>query len=159
MAAAFTFGSLGDIVQLSQIAIQLGRAIGFGRAAIGESAAEYQEIRNDLDIFVVVTYEQHEPSAYLEVLDRVSRSVVDQCASHIQDALNHFQSRYQNSLHRGGSGEKIKDVFKKSRMDQEREGPAAMSTREMARRHPKAVTMHASYSSVLLTMFLMILMR
>lgn len=52
MAAAFTFGSLGDIVQLSQIAIQLGRAIGFGRAAIGESAAEYQEIRNDLDIFV-----------------------------------------------------------------------------------------------------------
>lgn len=119
MAAAFTFGSLGDIIQLSHIAIQLGRAIGFGRGAIGESAAEYQEIRHDLDIFVgilmqvVATYEQRESSAYLEVLENVSRSVIDQCASHIKDALDHFRSRYQNSLHQGGSGKKTKDVFKK----------------------------------------------
>ncbi|KAJ2985684.1 hypothetical protein NUW58_g5402 [Xylaria curta] len=119
MEVALTFGSLGDIIQLFQIAIQLVRAIGFGRGAIGESAAKYQELRNDLDIFVrilmqvVATYEQHESSPYLEGLDNVSKCVVNQCTSDIQDAFDYFQSRYQNSLHPGGSGKKIKDVFKK----------------------------------------------
>ncbi|KAM0440867.1 hypothetical protein ACHAPT_000169 [Fusarium lateritium] len=117
MEVALTFGSLGDIIQLCQLAIQLGKAV--GGAAGGESAKEYQELGDDLDSFVrilmqvVETYESHESSHYLEGLDHASRCVVNQTASLIQDALDHFQSRYKNCLHPGGSGSKVKDVYKK----------------------------------------------
>ena len=50
---ALTFGSIGDILQLCQVSIQLGRAIGLGcGAAGGESSKEYLELRDDLDVFV-----------------------------------------------------------------------------------------------------------
>lgn len=53
MELALTFGSLGDIIQLCQLAIQLGRAVGVGcGAAGGDSAREYQLVRDDLHIFV-----------------------------------------------------------------------------------------------------------
>lgn len=55
MDIAFTFGSLGDIIQLCQLAIQLGRAVGIGGAAVnGNSCQEYQQLRDDLDLFVGV---------------------------------------------------------------------------------------------------------
>lgn len=138
MEVALTFGSVGDIIQLCQLAVQLGRAVGMGCGAVGESAKEYQELRHDLSFFVrilmqvkptlpglqvklltdylpqvVETFERHESSTYLADLDRTSKSVVNQTASLIQDALDHFQSRYKNSLHPGGSGKKLKDVYKK----------------------------------------------
>ena len=52
MEVALTFGSLGDIIQLCQLAIQLGRAVGVGCGAVGESVKEYQELRDDLDFSV-----------------------------------------------------------------------------------------------------------
>ncbi|RSM18958.1 hypothetical protein CDV31_002281 [Fusarium ambrosium] len=119
MEVALTFGSLGDIIQLCQLAIQLGRAVGVGCGADGESPREYQELCEDLNFFVrilmqvVATYEKHESSTYLTGLDQASKSVVDQTASLIQDNLDHFQSRYKNSLQPGGSGKKWKDVYKK----------------------------------------------
>ncbi|WAO84146.1 Hypothetical protein NCS54_00135200 [Fusarium falciforme] len=119
MEAALTFGSLGDIIQLCQLAIQLGRAVGVGCGAVGESSKEYQELREDLNFFVriltqvVATYEKHESSTYLADLDQASKSVVNKTASLIQDALDHFQSRYKSSLHPGGSGKKLKDAYKK----------------------------------------------
>lgn len=55
MEVALTFGSLGDIIELVQLAIKLGRAIGVGTAALnGTSAKEYQELRHDLDVLVDV---------------------------------------------------------------------------------------------------------
>lgn len=52
MEVALTFGSLGDIIQLCQIAVQLGRAVGVGCGAPGQSVEEYRELRDDLDFFV-----------------------------------------------------------------------------------------------------------
>ena len=53
MDIALTFGSVGDIIQVCQIALQLGRAIGVGHgAASGESSKEYQALQADLNIFV-----------------------------------------------------------------------------------------------------------
>ncbi|PQK09626.1 hypothetical protein BB8028_0001g16950 [Beauveria bassiana] len=55
MEVALTFGSLGDIIELVQLSIKLGRAIGVGTAAVnGNSAKEYQELRHDLDVLVSV---------------------------------------------------------------------------------------------------------
>lgn len=55
MEVALTFGSLGDIIQLCQLAIQLGRAVGVGcGAAGGGSTREYQHLRHDLDVLVRV---------------------------------------------------------------------------------------------------------
>lgn len=52
MELALTFGSVGDIIQLCQLAIQLRRAIGAGCNGIGESAIEYRELREELDTLV-----------------------------------------------------------------------------------------------------------
>ncbi|EXU97164.1 hypothetical protein X797_009783 [Metarhizium robertsii] len=114
MEVALTFGSLGDIIQLCQLAIQLGRAVGVGcGAAGGASTREYQHLRHDLDVLVVATYQQHELSPCLQVLDDVSKSVVDECASLIQDILQHLRSRYGGSLGAEGSGKKIRDIVKR----------------------------------------------
>ncbi|KAM3461342.1 hypothetical protein NHJ6243_005126 [Beauveria neobassiana] len=81
MEVALTFGSLGDIIELVQLSIKLGRAIGVGTAAVnGNSAKEYQELRHDLDVLVsvlmqvVATYQQHELGTPLHVLDSVIKN-------------------------------------------------------------------------------------
>lgn len=52
MEVGLAFGSVGDIIQLCQLAIKLKRAIGAGCHGIGESAEEYQELREELDNLV-----------------------------------------------------------------------------------------------------------
>ncbi|KAH7254936.1 hypothetical protein MRS44_016409 [Fusarium solani] len=119
MEVALTFGSLGDIIAICQVAVQLGRAIGVGSGVVGESAKEYQDFREDLDAFVrilmqvVATYQQHEFSPYLDGLDKAVKSVIDQCGSLIQDTLEHIQPKYHESLRIGGSGKKINDIYRK----------------------------------------------
>ncbi len=51
MDFSLTFGSLGDIIAVCQLTIQLGRALGVGAAS---SATSYQALRKDLDTFVQV---------------------------------------------------------------------------------------------------------
>ncbi|KAK8062324.1 hypothetical protein PG997_014421 [Apiospora hydei] len=51
MEVALTFGSVGDIIAICQIAIQLSRALGVGCAEASGSAKEYQDLRKDLDAF------------------------------------------------------------------------------------------------------------
>ncbi|RSL41160.1 hypothetical protein CEP53_012924 [Fusarium sp. AF-6] len=119
MEVALTFGSLGDIIAICQVAVQLGRAIGIGSGVVGESAKEYQDFCEDLDAFVrilmqvVATYQQHEFSPYLDGLDNATKSVIDQCGSLIQDTLAHIQPKYHDSLSSGGSGKKINDIYRK----------------------------------------------
>ncbi|KAJ2975276.1 hypothetical protein NQ176_g5608 [Zarea fungicola] len=107
---------LGDIIQLCQLAIQLGRAVGIGGAAVnGNSCQEYQQLRDDLDLFVgvVATFQQHEFNPCIQVLDNVSKSVVQKCTTLIHDTLDHLQARYGSSLTKGGSGNKARDVIKR----------------------------------------------
>ncbi len=52
MEVALTFGSLGDIIAICQLAVQLSRALGLGCTAVGGSAKEYQGLREDLSLFV-----------------------------------------------------------------------------------------------------------
>ncbi|KAH7146239.1 hypothetical protein EDB81DRAFT_486124 [Dactylonectria macrodidyma] len=119
MEFALTFGSLGDIIAVCQVAVQLGRAISLGSGAVGDSAKEYQDLRDDLDSFVrilmqvVATYQQHELSPYLDGLDKATESVIDQCGSLIQDTLEHVHPKYHCSLRVGGSGKKIRDTYRK----------------------------------------------
>lgn len=65
MEVALTFGSLGDIIQLCQLAIQLGRAVGVGCGAVSESAKEYQRVRDDLDTFVHILMQARAPNPSL----------------------------------------------------------------------------------------------
>lgn len=58
-------------------------------------------------------YEQHELSPFLQGLDTVTRSVVHQCAALIQEALEHLQSRYSNTLCIEGSHKRIKDIYRR----------------------------------------------
>lgn len=55
MEVALTFGSLGDIVQVCQLAIQLGRAVGVGCGApVSGSVTDYRQVRENLDNFIQV---------------------------------------------------------------------------------------------------------
>lgn len=51
MEVGLTLGSLGDIIAVCQIAIQLGRAIGDSQYG---SAKSYQDLTKELDMFVKV---------------------------------------------------------------------------------------------------------
>jgi hypothetical protein len=51
MEVALTFGSLGDIIAILQLSVQLGRPLGLGCQTAGSSAKQYQALRNDLDLF------------------------------------------------------------------------------------------------------------
>ncbi|KAI0005667.1 hypothetical protein F4779DRAFT_597903 [Xylariaceae sp. FL0662B] len=113
MEAALTFGSVGDIIALCQIAIQLGRALA------GNSAKEYRDLRQDLDVFigilveVVAAYQQFESNPWLDGLNSATQSVVDQCTPLIKETLDRLQMRYGDSLQAAGSGKKVKDIYKK----------------------------------------------
>lgn len=51
MEATLTFGSIGDIIAVCQLAVQLGKVLGVGAAS---SAGIYEALRKDLDTFVQV---------------------------------------------------------------------------------------------------------
>lgn len=54
MEVALTFGSLGDIIAVCQLCVQLSRALGLGCKAAGGSAKEYRELRRELGLFVQI---------------------------------------------------------------------------------------------------------
>lgn len=60
-----------------------------------------------------MTYQEREYSADVNGLDNVTRSVVGECAGLVEEALEHFGTRYHDSLQEGGSGNKLRDAFKK----------------------------------------------
>jgi hypothetical protein len=63
---------------------------------------------------VVSTYQQQENSIYLSELDRITKAVVEECASSIEGALRRFRDKYHGSLHHAeGSGSKLYDGYKK----------------------------------------------
>lgn len=66
MEVALTFGSVGDIIQLCQLAIQLKRAIGAGCNSVGESAIEYQELRDELDTLVRILMQVRDSAVTLD---------------------------------------------------------------------------------------------
>jgi hypothetical protein len=57
MSAAFTFGSLGDIIAVTQLVYQLAKALDHSRG----SAREYQELRKDVDLFGQILVEVRSP--------------------------------------------------------------------------------------------------
>ena len=57
MDVALTFGSVGDILTICEVASKLAHAIGVGSKAVGLSVTEYQELRKDLDAFVGILME------------------------------------------------------------------------------------------------------
>lgn len=67
MELALTFGSLGDIIAICQIALQLGRALSTSRDGASGSAKEYQSLRSDLDQFVRVLMQVSE----IKILDAI----------------------------------------------------------------------------------------
>ncbi len=61
----------------------------------------------------MAAFQEHESSPFLSVLYSVSKSVVHECATSIQETLDRLQRRYHNSLEASGSGNKAKDIYKK----------------------------------------------
>ncbi|RYO92152.1 hypothetical protein DL762_001810 [Monosporascus cannonballus] len=115
MEIALTFGSVGDILAICQVVIQLSRALG----STAGSVRQYQELRDDLDGFVrvlmhvIATYEQHEQGPWLNSVDKEIKRVVADCGVLVQDALDHFHAKYHKNLRPGGSGNAVKDIIKK----------------------------------------------
>lgn len=113
MSAALTFGSVGDILAICQIAVKLG-------SALKGAAAEYLELCETLDDFsrvllhVVATYKpRSQAPASLICLERDIEAAVHECGGLIRATLDKVTGRYSESLSQGGSGNKVKDAYKK----------------------------------------------
>ncbi|KAH9909189.1 hypothetical protein F4778DRAFT_217661 [Xylariomycetidae sp. FL2044] len=119
MEVGLTFGSLGDIIALCNIALELTRVLGAGTSDAGRSAREYQSLHKDVDHFakvltlVVETYQQRESSPSLRTLDVSTKEIIEDCAGLMQEALDKLRPRYHEYLQSGGSGSKIRGAFKK----------------------------------------------
>ncbi|KAH6685669.1 hypothetical protein F5X68DRAFT_209105 [Plectosphaerella plurivora] len=115
METALTFGSVGDIIAICQIVIELSRALGSSAG----SARQYQDLREDLERFtrtlmqVIAVYERHENSLHLNNLDKEIRRVVDDCAVCLRETLDFFHVKYHRHLQPGGSSNVVKDAVKK----------------------------------------------
>ncbi|KAK4111492.1 hypothetical protein N656DRAFT_780793 [Canariomyces notabilis] len=115
MEVALTFGSVGDIIAVCQLAAQLARAL---RDSCG-SAKEYRELQRDSEMLVKVlmqvieTYSQHSLSPYLDGLNTVTKEVVDELGSLIRELLSRWRAKYHDSFQTGGSGRRLKDWGKK----------------------------------------------
>jgi hypothetical protein len=122
MPAAITCGSVGDIIALGQLALRLSRAL---KDSAG-SAKQYQGLRKDLDSFsqvlvqVIATYQIHDSSAWFDNIDDLTKASVDGCAATMREVLE-LLAKYDCSLQAGGSGNSVKDAFKKIRWLGEKE--------------------------------------
>ncbi len=74
MAAAFTFGSLGDILTLCQLGVQLGTALSSSRG----SSKDYLDFRNDVDAYGAVLMKVSAPPCFLR-LHRVGKRANASC--------------------------------------------------------------------------------
>lgn len=72
MEVGLTFGSLGDIIAICTLALQLSRALGLGCNAAGGSAKEYQGLRADLALFVKILLQVETTNTYPTVRKRGS---------------------------------------------------------------------------------------
>ncbi|KAG7287105.1 hypothetical protein NEMBOFW57_006610 [Staphylotrichum longicolle] len=122
MELALTFGSLGDIIAICQLCVQLSRALGSGCQAVAGSAKEYQDL------------------LYLTELDRATKTVVEECAALIEGALQHFGTRYHGSLQTEGSGSKCRDAYKKIEWAL-REKERLLELREKLQRNTERLTL------------------
>ncbi|KAB5550919.1 hypothetical protein GE09DRAFT_154848 [Coniochaeta sp. 2T2.1] len=113
MSAAFSFGSLGDIIAICQLAYEFARAL---HDSTG-SAKEYQELREDVDgstqllLQLMATCEE-DSSGLLQDIDNLTKSAITDCATTLREALDRFE-KYDISLRSGGSGNRLKDAFGK----------------------------------------------
>ncbi|KAK4185619.1 hypothetical protein QBC35DRAFT_465409 [Podospora australis] len=109
MEAGLTFGSLGDIIAVCQLAIRLGQALGSSRGSV----KEYRELREEIDAFVkallqvLAIYPQHESSPYLTGLDAATRSIVYDCAKSLRDYYQRLQDIYGSCFSDAGSSSSV----------------------------------------------------
>ncbi|KXH37021.1 hypothetical protein CSIM01_00085 [Colletotrichum simmondsii] len=100
MSIGFTFGSLGDILQLCQIGIAASKAL----SDTSGSVSNYKDLRHDLDRFVqilqnvVATYQEREHPEQLSGINFLIQSVCRDCASDLKEALDYFQTKYGPSF-------------------------------------------------------------
>ncbi|KXH42470.1 hypothetical protein CNYM01_08515 [Colletotrichum nymphaeae SA-01] len=100
MSAGFTFGSLGDILQLCQIGIAASKAL----SDTSGSVSDYKDLRHDIDRFVqilqnvIATYQEREHPERLSGIKFLIQSVCQDCASDLQEALDYFHTKYGPSF-------------------------------------------------------------
>lgn len=64
---------------------------------------------------VVATNAHYEPSIQLQELNTATKKVVEQCSVCMVEALDYLKKKYGVCLDAGGSGNKLKDIWKKIR--------------------------------------------
>ncbi|KAL8389515.1 hypothetical protein RB595_008900 [Gaeumannomyces hyphopodioides] len=114
MSAALTFGSVGDIIALCDIAWKLAEALGTGPTGAG---AEYRELRETLDrltrvLTTVVTTHRHRngPRSNSNDIERDILALVNECGGLIQGALSKLSGRYGQSLSQPGWKNALKKI-------------------------------------------------
>lgn len=167
MAASFSFGSVGDIIALCQIAVELGRALNDTRG----SAKEYQYLQQDLFDFVnvlgqvlhhievqgrstnindssqvIAAYQQYQSSPWMQGLGQVVQNVVGQCTTVLEGARDSWLRKYGTYLRTNGSGNWAKDAYKKITWRWEKQH--VDSFREELRKHTQRLGLLVTLTSM-----------
>jgi hypothetical protein len=115
MSFGITFGSIGDLIAVGQIAWSLAQAVSSTRG----SAKEFQGLVNELKTFnnvllqVVALWQNYEGSLELDELGKVTKHAVKEWRGSLCEFRLRFEKKYGASLRPGGSGNWAKDASKK----------------------------------------------
>lgn len=111
MAAVFSFGSLGDILAIAELAYKLARALSESTG----SSAEYQAVIAELDTLTTALRILNEIIARQPLQPSVQHTIrhaLERCRS-LMDAFKLRIEGYQRSLMKGGSGNRWRDSWRK----------------------------------------------
>lgn len=115
MSFGISFGSIGDLIAVGQIAWSLAQAVSSTRG----SAKEFQGLVSELNTFnnvllqVVALWQNYESSLELDELGKVTKKALKEWQDSLWEFRLKFEKKYGASLQPGGSGKWAKDASKK----------------------------------------------
>ncbi|CZR63961.1 uncharacterized protein PAC_13858 [Phialocephala subalpina] len=121
--SGITFGSVGDIIAVGQIALALAKALSDSRG----SAKEYQDLVKELQAFeqallqVLTLWQSYEDSPELKELGTTTINIVNDWREILLAFRLKVDNKYGTSLCAGGSAQWLKDVTKKVLWQKEKE--------------------------------------
>ncbi|PVH74770.1 hypothetical protein DL98DRAFT_519012 [Cadophora sp. DSE1049] len=115
MSASITFGSIGDLIAVSQIAWSLGKALKDSRGSVKEYKQLGKELEDFSNVFqqVVALWQNYEDCLELEKLVAISKTVAKDTLDILTTFRDKLNKKYGKSFDPKGSGNCIKDTGKK----------------------------------------------
>ncbi|CZR68578.1 uncharacterized protein PAC_18477 [Phialocephala subalpina] len=118
MSVGITFGSIGDLIAVSEIAWSLGKALKDSRRSVKEYKCLERELETFSEAFrlVVALWQNYENCPELEELGEISQTAATDTIDLLTTFRDKVNRKYGKSFYPNGSGSRVKDAGKKNVM-------------------------------------------